>query len=268
MMFRRIAAVVFGSLLLLPRPAAAQSADAWEVNFATLYLWASEISGELSVNRATVPVFMTFADAADNLAGVLTFHLDGRKGRWGFLSDVSFVRLSTASEATIPGILPSAPNRQVAIDLELGNTIVEAGASYLISRASDFSIIGGLRTYTMSPSIVFTGAAEQITPVDGSQTAANLFAGVMFRPRLSPKWLLVTRADIGGGSGFTWSAAAGLQFQMTRRAGLMFGYRALGIDTGEVGSAPPAAGSGDPAINFHMTHYGPIVAMNLRWGVK
>ncbi len=56
---------------------------------------------------------------------------------------------------------------------------------------------------------------------------------------------------------------------MTRRSGLMFGYRGMGVDTGEVGSAsqlPP--GSGEPAINFHMTHYGPIVAMNLRWGVK
>lgn len=58
-------------------------------------------------------------------------------------------------------------------------------------------------------------------------------------------------------------------WQMTRRSGLMFGYRGMGVDTGEVGSAsqlPP--GSGEPAINFHMTHYGPIVAMNLRWGVK
>jgi hypothetical protein len=269
MTFRRVVAAAMLGLLLGPRPAAAQTTDAWEVNFAPLYVWASEISGEVSVNRATAPVFMSFADAVDNLSGIFTFHLDARKGRWGFLTDVGFVRLSTQSQATIPGLLPTAPNRLVTTDLELGNTIFEGGASYLVSRARDFSIIGGLRTYTMSPGMTFTGAASQVAPVDGSQTAANAFVGFMFRPRLSEKWTLVSRADIGGGSGFTWSGTAALQFQMTRHAGLMFGYRGLGVDTGEVGSAstlPP--GSGEPAINFHRTHYGPIVAMNLRWGVK
>lgn len=269
MTFRRVAILVLCGSMLMPGAAAAQSTDAWEVNFAPLYIWASEISGELSVNRATVPVFMTFADAADNLAGIFTFHLEARKGRWGVLTDLGFVRLSTQSQVTIPGLLPSAPNRLVTADLELGNTIFEAGATYLVSRSRDFSIIGGLRTYTMAPELAFTGAANQVTPVDGSQTAANGFVGFAFRPKLSEKWTLVSRADVGGGSGFTWSGTAALQFQMTRRSGVMFGYRALGVDTGEVGSAsglPP--GSGDPAVNFHMTHYGPIVALNLRWGVK
>jgi hypothetical protein len=269
MMFRRMAALLLFGSLLTPGSAAAQSTDAWEVNFAPLYLWASEISGEMSVNRATVPVFMTFTDAVDNLSGIFTFHLEARKGRWGVLSDLGFVRLSTQSQATIPGLLPAAPNRLLTTDLELANTIFEGGASYLVSRARDFSIIGGLRTYTMSPTIAFTGANNQVTPVDGSQTAANAFVGFMFRPKLSEKWFLVSRADVGGGSGFTWSGTAALQFQMNRRAGLMFGYRALGVDTGEVGSASQLpVGSGEPNINFHMTHYGPIVAMNLRWGVK
>ena len=263
------AVLTCGACLLSPTAARAQAADNWEVNLAPLYFWASELDGEVSVNRVTAPMFMSFGDAVDHLSGIFTFHVEARKGRWGVLSDLSFVSLSTQAQFTVPGLLPSAPNRTITGDFELDNTIFEAGASYLVVPAREFSVIGGLRTYGMSPKITFATNAGQVAPVDSSRTSVNVFAGFLFRPRLSEKWFLVTRGDVGGGEGFTWSGTAAVQFQMTKLAGVMFGYRALGIDAGDVASRTQlAAGSDAAELGYDMTHYGPIVAMNLRWGTK
>ena len=78
----------------------------------------------------------------------------------------------------------------------------------------------------------------------------------------------MTRGDVGGGSGFTWSATAALQFDFSRHGGILFGYRALGVNAGDVTQPTtlPASAAGQAGVDYQMTHRGPLVALNLRWG--
>lgn len=256
-------------LLLMPATARAQSTDTWEVHVAPLYFWASQMSGEVSVRNVTTPVYMSFGDAAENLSGIFTFHVEARRNRWGFLADLGYVSLSTESQITVPGLLPGAPARVVSGSVDLSNVVFEAGASYLAAPAHGLSVIGGLRTYTMAPTISFTAATGSATPVDTSKTASYGFAGLAYRPKLSDRWTLVTRGDVGGGSGLTWSATAALQFDFSRHGGILFGYRALGVNAGEVTQPTTLpASTGQPGLDYQMTHRGPLVALNLRWGGK
>jgi hypothetical protein len=248
-------ASILAAVLGAPAGAFAQS-DKWQVDAAPLYLWASEQSGKISVNDHDVPVFMSFGDAADKLAGAFAFHVEARKNRWGALADINFIRLSTDATFTTPVL-----SRQVNGTAQLDMTIFEAGATYLVNPERNVTVLGGLRTYTLSPRLEFESAATQLTPVDTSKTAAGVFGGIAFRPKLSDKLTLLTRADLGAGAAFTWSATLGFEYRFKPWGGAMFGYRGLGIDTG---SADEAAHD----VEYDMTHYGPFFSLTLHWMQK
>ena len=242
---------------LLPGTVFAQS-DKWQIDAAPLYLWASKIDGRLSVNSQSVPVFMDFGDAVDNLSGAFTFHLEARKNRWGLLTDISFVRLSTDSTFTTPIL-----SRTVEGTAEVDSTIFEVGGSYLVNPAANFSVIGGLRTYSLSTKLEFEGAAGTLTPVDASRTSADVFGGFTYRPKLAEKWQLLSRADIGAGeANFTWSGTVGVEYRFRPWGGLMFGYHALGIDTGDVQTT---TGGASVETEYDVTHYGPVFSLTVHW---
>lgn len=88
-----------------------------------LYFWASSVSGDLTAANRTVPVFMSFDNALDDLAGAFTFHVEVERRRVGFFSDIDFVKLSTGSQFTLQTPIP----RTISGDIELDNTIFEVG---------------------------------------------------------------------------------------------------------------------------------------------
>jgi hypothetical protein len=249
-----VAAMTIG--ILMPRLAFAQQSDTWKGSFAPLYLWATKLDGEITARSTTVPVFMSFADAADKLAGAFSFHFEAEKGRWGLFSDLNFVRLSTESQFTIQGPVST---QTVDGDFDLDNTFFEAGASYLLSEDTNFAVIGGLRTYTLSPKLEFSGANVSVTPIDASRTAASGFAGFTYRPPINEKSTFLSRADIGGGSGTSWSAMLGFEFRPKPWAGLVLGYKVMGIDVGSETDEKEVR-------EYDVTYYGPIFGLNLHWG--
>ena len=82
------------------------------------------------------------------------------------MADLNFIKLAT--DATF------------AVGPQGG--LVEAAAIYLVRPARRLGILGGMRTYTLSPTITFAGPAGGATPVDGSETSVDGFAGFTFRP--------------------------------------------------------------------------------------
>ena len=98
-----------------------------------------------------------------------------------------------------------------------------------------------------------------MTPIDASRTAVSAFAGVTYRPALSEKVTLVSRADIGGGSGMSWSSMLGFEFRPKPWAGLVAGYNAVGVEFGKE--------EDDKEIRkVDLTYYGPFFALNFHWG--
>jgi hypothetical protein len=220
-----------------------------------MYFWASKLSGDTTVLDRTVPVFLPFSQAVDKLAAAFSVHLEARKGRAGLFGDVSFVRLSTSSQFILQTPLP----RTITGDLDLDNTFVEAGGSYVLNDIANLAVIGGVRTFTIGTGLEFSTATIGVTPVDASRTAVSGFGGVTFRPAVTERFSLLSRADIGGGSGLSWSGLLGVEFRLAPWAGLAVGYKALGVDFG-------SDSDDDLLREYDVTYYGPIFGFNLHWG--
>jgi hypothetical protein len=252
---RLLAAATVTIGLLVPRPASAQQNDSWKGTIAPFYLSATKINGDIATRAGTVPVFMSFDDALDNLAGAFSFHVEAERNRFGIFSDLNFVRLSTESDFTLQGPVAVRVNGDADVD----NTYFEAGASYQLSDSTNLAVIGGLRTFTLSANVEFNTVNVSVTPIDASRTAVSAFAGMTYRPALSEKMSLISRADVGGGSGLSWSGMFGFEFRPKPWAGLVLGYRAIGVEFGNE--------SDDKEVRkVDLTYYGPIFGLNLHWG--
>jgi hypothetical protein len=241
--------------VLLPGAVTAQSSETWTGTVSPMYFWASELSGNTTVLNTTAPVFLSFGDAVDHLAAAFSVHAEARKRRAGVFGDLSFVRLSSSSQFTLQTPL----QRTITGDLDLDNTFFEAGGSYLLNEFANLAVIGGVRTFTIGTNLQFSTATLDVTPVDASRTAVSGFGGVTYRPLITEKFSLLSRADIGGGSGLSWSALLGVEFRPAPWAGLVVGYKALGVDFGSDSDE-------DVLREYDVTYYGPIFGFNLHWG--
>ena len=233
---RACALAITVCMLTAPAVALAQS-DKLEVDIAPLYFWVATTDGNIAINGTRdIPVYMDFADAKSKLAGAFSFHGEARKGRWGVLGDINFIRLSTDVSYTTPII-----NAPIAGTFEFDQIIFNGKVTFEVKPGSRFHVVGGVRTLTMSPAVHFTGpVGGQLADIDISTTEVAGVAGFTYRPRLGNKVVLGTHADIGGGSAFTWSAGGGVEFLIRPWIGLAVAYNALRIDTGNV----PKSGSG------------------------
>jgi len=258
MVTKMLAAAGLAMLVLAPQSVHAQTppSDNWHGTFAPLYFWASELNGDLSAGDTTVPLFLDFGDAADKLAGAFSFHFEAQKGRVGIFSDLNFIRLSSETTFTVPVLRATVEG-----DVDLDNTMFEIGGSYLVHDASQLAVIAGIRTYTLSPRLEVSTDLFEFEVIDASRTSVNAIVGATVRPQLAEKWRLLGRADVGGGGGFTWSGMIGAEFRPKPRIGLVFGYKALGIDVG--------SDSDDEILReYDVTHYGPVFGLNLHWGAR
>jgi hypothetical protein len=238
-------------------PAGAQSHDQWEVEIAPLYFWAASTSGTLDAVGKTLPVSMDFAQAKDKLAGAFTFHGEGRRGRVGALADINFIRLSTDTSYQLPAGMTASGT------LDFNTTVFEAGMTFLV--AKPFSLIGGVRTYTMSTDITITRPLATNSG-SASRTAADGFVGFVYRPSLTSdrKVVLLTRADVGTGQAkFEWKANAGLEYRYRPWGGVMAGYGGFGFQKDKDATTPV----GTIEIgSYDITQYGPVFAMLFHWG--
>ena len=204
---------------------------------------------------------MDFADAKSKLAGAFSFHGEAHRGQWGVLGDINFIRLSTDTSYTTPIL-----NAPIAGTFQFDQIIFNGKATFEVQPGTRFLLVGGIRTLTMSPNAHFTGpTGGQLADIDISATHVAGVAGFSYRPRLGDKVVLITQADIGGGSAFTWSAGGGVEFLIKPWMGLAVGYNALHIDTGNV----PKSGSGQVNdVQYAVTQYGPAFSMTFHWSDK
>ena len=260
----RCCALVIAVCAVLGTPARALAqSDKWEVDVAPLYFWVATTDGNIAINGTrNIPVYMDFDDAKSKLAGAFSFHGEAHRGQWGVLGDINFIRLSTDTTYTTPIL-----NAPIAGTFQFDQIIFNAKATFEVKPGSKFHIVGGIRTLTMSPNAHFTGpVGGQLADIDISKTNVAGVAGFSYRPRLGNKVVLLTQADIGGGSAFTWSAGGGVEFLIKPWVGLAVGYNALRIDTGSV----PTSGSGPIVkdLQYAVTQYGPAFSMTFHWSQK
>lgn len=213
-----------------------------------IYLWATGIEGTTQTGPVTAPIDITFSDALDNLASVLTLHYEAQKNQWGVLAD--FMHIGLDPSAALPG--------GASLNIDLTNNIAELGGLYQPSSSENFQFLFGLR-YTK---LELEGSVPGIggrSIVDESWTDG--FIGGRFQVPFgnSEKWQFTARGDVGAGdSDFVWNAHLAVDYKFSDRIGGLLGYRWLDYDydNGDVGPNHFA---------YNVTYEGPTAALLITW---
>ena len=89
-----------------------------------------------------------------------------------------------------------------------------------------------------------------------SESVTDLFAGLMWRPKLGERWTFSARFDIGAGSSdLVWNAEAIIDFRIGKWAAILAGYRHLDYDYTNQNSG----------IELDMSLSGPVAAFRFFW---
>ena len=208
--------------------------DDWQFK-AEAYGWLPDI-------EATTPggedIEIPIDDILDNLEFTFMGGLLASKGRWSFLSDVVYLKLS-ADEGGTKLVNPGPGNSlviptKVDIGVEMENWIVNLAGSYSVYQTDthDVQILAGLRYFWLE----LTGELDtSVIPVDGilvegDDDVWDVVAGVRGKSQLSDQWWFNYRFDIGTGeSDQTWNAVAQLGYQRDWGS-VVLGYRYLHYD--------------------------------------
>ena len=260
--------MLFASALLCgPSPASAQSASAsggWTFEV-TPYLWASGLKGD--VQAGSLPptrMDMSFSDIWDTLDFTAMGTFEARKGRWGFLFDAIYIKLSDSGTATQAGPGPIGSTLTATADLTVKQTILTAGAAYRVSEGrSPLDIIGGLRYTNLDVSADIgaslfgpVGGGARTVSRNGDKNWVDPYVGVRIQHPIAERWTLDGYADVGGfgvGSDLTWQVVAGAKFDFSKSLSLRFGYRHMDINYDNGG------------VLYDATMKGPYIGLAIRF---
>jgi opacity protein-like surface antigen len=236
--------VLLGALLLMlgtVAPARAQSAaspsENWQFEF-TPYLWATGMKGDVQGrNLPKTSVDMSFTDIVDVLDFGIMGAFEARKGRWGFLTDAIYMKVSDSATAIRTGAGPIGATLTATADVTLKETLLSGAVAYrALEGKSPLDVIGGLRyvkievegridasLFAQNGSVSRSGNKDWVDP----------YIGVRVQHPFAERWTLVGYADIGGfgvASDITWQVALGVNYEFSKTVSGKFGYRQLKWD--------------------------------------
>lgn len=256
----RTAAGIVSSLLLLAAPLRAQSAasgaddDRW--HFALVpYFWTAGISGTVSFKGIPPqPVEASFSDVIENFDFGFASRFEGRKGRWGFATDLLYMNLG--AKIPVGEVLG-----RLEPEIDVRQLVGEADAFYRAHRGPQtegvpafVDVLVGARYNGMSSQLEgpeFEGTKRTFDWVDA-------VVGVRWQAPLGRKVTFGGRGDIAGfGSDFTWQLQGDLAFHLSPRSALLGGYRYYDVDYDK--------GSGLDRKVYKIATKGPLVAFVYGW---
>lgn len=228
-------------------------ADDWEFTL-NPYLQATNIEGNAGVGRAdTRPVDVDFDTILDTLdtGAMLNFKAMHNSG-WGFAVDYAFMDLKSDLAGPRDSIA-KAGVRQGVLQLE---------AIYSQQKKhGQLDYLVGLRWWDndLDLDVVMPGldATQQIR-VD--EDWVDYFIGARWVAPINENWKYAVRGDIGtGGSDFTSSVEAGVQYHFNDNHSLEFKYKATFVDheDGEYGEVD--------YFKYNTTTHGPVIGYSFKF---
>ncbi|MDM0084923.1 hypothetical protein QTI17_30440 [Variovorax sp. J31P179] len=207
-------------------PAAAQttlaSSNDWQFEFAP-YLWLAGIKSDLKLGPLPGD---TLNVSSKGILEALDFGamgtLEARKGAWGGLVDVQYVKLGVGNQ--LAGGLLGGYN------VKFEQTIATLAGFYrVVEGPVAVDVVGGLRYVNAKTNVDIApsprGFGRQLEESTGSTDG---IVGVRAIVPVGDKWSLMGWLDVGeGGSTSSWQAIAGASYQYSPTTSLKFGYRYL-----------------------------------------
>lgn len=200
--------------------------DGWEWSL-TPFFWASGMDGTVGIGPIVAPVDLDFKDIWDNLDIAFIAAAEVRKGRWGLVTDITWLRL--ADDVGGDGVTFDK------LDWEISESIVNLKLAYRVvdNGPTTFDVMAGARYFRAKTEIDIKGGSSDGAGVDNSSEWIDPLIGFRINHQFNDKWNGVLRADIGGfgaSSDLTWEAFGGFGYQLNQTANLFAGYRHLDMD--------------------------------------
>ncbi|MGJ7509716.1 hypothetical protein [Variovorax sp. GT1P44] len=203
-------------------------ADAWQFEFIP-YLWAPGIKSDLRISA--LPRSTTSVNSSSVLSALdygLMGTLEARKGPWGALLDMQYVKLGVSRQ--IGAVFPP-----VGLDVDYVQQIYTMAGLYRVydSAAVQVDVLGGAR-YVNARTDVFLAPN---LPGPGIRQSVGWWNGIVGARVLAPindTWSVLGYLDRGwGSSNSSWEAIAGASYQYSPTISFKFGYRYLSFERDE-----------------------------------
>jgi len=245
---RRRLTMSLACVVLCAVPAHAQSKeDGWQFQI-TPYLWGAGLDGDVKLGRLPAAgVEASFSDVWDHLHFAAMAAFEGRKGRWGFVTDAFYVDLTD----TVPAPVPAFGEVKVSITQEIYTGLALYRA---VDGAVTVDILAGPRYTTIDNELSLIGGVADGRSRSATLSWWDLLAGARVRWQSESGWFVNGYADVGGSdTDFTWEVLAGGGYRFKKLCTLSAGYRYLSEDYDEDGNI------------YDMVLAGPIVGVGFRF---
>lgn len=231
------------------------SAPGWRFEF-TPYLWLAGIKGEFgdgSITGTPPRVDASFDSLLSRLDMAFMGTLEARRDRWSVFGDVIY--LSFSDQVGIK-LAPGLSTPGVRFDAALSGAVVSAGGTYRLAEGrTTTDLVGGLRYYSLDPSVnVTSGPVQRL--VNPARDWVDPVIGFRVRQSLSERWSLLGYADVGGfglGSRLSYQLHAGAEYAFSKTYSGRLGYRQLHVDYE------------DGPTRINLTFGGLMLGVGIRW---
>lgn len=213
--------VVTGCALAFMAPAQAEDWR-WSV---TPYLWAigTELKTSVEIPEGGE---QRFSDLIDRLDFAAQVHLEGQRGRHGFMLDVTNLQLSDR--------INQGP---FEIDTDSSTTLVEGAALIGLTEGDALTqLMVGFRLLDVDFDLEIEGAGPAGFSREASmdRTLTDFLVGIRHHRPLSERWQLMLRGDVASGdTKFSWNLSALLGRAFGEHGQLVFGYRYMDVEFGD-----------------------------------
>lgn len=218
------------ALSLILAAGAAQAGEDWEVSVSP-YVWGPGIVGDSQVppDGPTADIEITFKDILSHLTGGFMGTAEARKGRFGILGDVGYVKFTLKPDVELGGT-PVINSKVAASTTEA--TIAGFGRIYESDRGS-IDLVAGTR---YSQFKLKAGISRPGQPGVTSENEVNGWQpviGVRGKVRTGENWTLAAYADyagLGGADLRTWQGAATATYSFNEASSLYGGIRVYNLE--------------------------------------
>ena len=210
------------------------------------YVWIPTVTGDIGLGAQGIPLNLNAGDLLDvfEFGGLIRGEVRHKSG-WGVSVDHIFADLGTGFDILIGDV-----------DASIDAAITEVAVIRRIESGRDsFEPYAGIRHWNADvtaeiQSFFFNGTVE----VGDKWT--DPIVGLRYLHPMGERWRLIAQGDIGGfgaGSKFSWNAATGASYALSRRSQFQIVYRVLSVDR-----ESPAIGGGSP-VDLDLSISGPLI---------
>lgn len=204
---------------------AAESADSWMFEVSP-YLWMAGTKFDSTIGSLpTVHENWSFSDVLKDLKMAAMGQAEARNGRWGFLFDGFYIKLSDTADTTHVG--PGGNTLTATADITLKQSILQTAIAYrVMDEGTVVDLVGGNRYNKISLSATIdlvalglTGSASRKGSVDWN----DAFVGARVRKPINERWTMTGYIDAGGSSSVL--ADVGARYAYSKSTTLNMGWR-------------------------------------------